>query len=529
MTNTETNEIPKNFSMIGRLSAVPLWSALIVSFISVFVLIGWSLDIDSLKRIIPGYVVMNPLTAVMLILSSTALRLLQSPNIRLVRLAQACAAVSAIAGLLQLFAVAGFFDLGIDQILFNQHFIDNVTGQPNRMAPNTALNFLLLGIALMMLNVKARRQRDLYLSQYLAIAVIFTSFLAIIGYIYSAKSFYVIVSFNPMAIHTAVSFFLLAVGLVSSRPEKGIIKEIISPETGGAMARRLFPVIIIIPAFLGWLRLYGEKSEFFETEMGTALLIVTIITVFSVIVLNNARSMNIADSKRKRVDDELSASKILLTKFVAHTPAAVAMLDTEMRYLQVSERWLQDYKLIGQDIIGKSHYEVFTDISDSWKAVHQRCLAGAVEKCDEDSFPRADGTLDWLQWETRPWQKPDGTIGGVIFFTQVITERKQNEELMRQSEEKYRNILETIEEGYFETDLAGNNTFFNDAFCLSLGYDECEVQGMNYRRQVDSANKKKLLAEMVKIFETGQPVNQISWEIIRKDKKQRFVESSISL
>src|SRR6185295_17846051 len=107
-----------------------------------------------------------------------------------------------------------------------------------------------------------------------------------------------------------------------------------------------------------------------------------------------------------------------------HTPAAVAMFDTEMRYLHVADRWLADYGLQGESILGRSHYEVFPDLPERWREVHRRVMAGAVERCEEDVFERADGTTEWLQWEMRPWYRARGEIGGCIMFAQLITERK---------------------------------------------------------------------------------------------------------
>jgi PAS domain S-box-containing protein len=130
-------------------------------------------------------------------------------------------------------------------------------------------------------------------------------------------------------------------------------------------------------------------------------------------------------AERRRAQDALKNQEALLREFITHTPAAIAMLDREVRYLQASRRWLTDYKLGGQDIIGRCHYDVFPDIPERWKEIHRRVLAGAVESCAEDPFPRADGGIEWLQWEARPWHDADGRIGGVIFFTQVITERKE--------------------------------------------------------------------------------------------------------
>ncbi len=118
--------------------------------------------------------------------------------------------------------------------------------------------------------------------------------------------------------------------------------------------------------------------------------------------------------------------------FVQHAPAAVAMFDRDMRYLVYSPRWLKDYNLGDQDLVGRSHYEVFPEIPERWKEIHRRCLAGAIETEEVDSFVRADGSTDYLHWEVRPWHDARGQIGGVIMFTELITERMRAEEEHRQ-------------------------------------------------------------------------------------------------
>ena len=110
-----------------------------------------------------------------------------------------------------------------------------------------------------------------------------------------------------------------------------------------------------------------------------------------------------------------------------------------------------------------------------------------------------------------------------------ITERKRAEETLRQSEEKYRTILENIEDGYYEVDLPGNFTFFNDPVCQLFGYSKDELMGMNNRRYTDQENSKKLYQTFNKVYKTGEPTKGFDWEIIRKDGTKRYIEASVSL
>jgi PAS domain S-box-containing protein len=131
---------------------------------------------------------------------------------------------------------------------------------------------------------------------------------------------------------------------------------------------------------------------------------------------------------RKRTEKALREREEQLRLYAEHSPAAIAMFDREMKYLVASRQWLAVYHLGGQEIIGRSYYEVFPEIGGRWIEIHRRCLAGAVERCDEDCFHRADGTAEWIRWEVRPWHQADGSIGGIIIFSEDITARKRAEE-----------------------------------------------------------------------------------------------------
>jgi len=109
------------------------------------------------------------------------------------------------------------------------------------------------------------------------------------------------------------------------------------------------------------------------------------------------------------------------------------------------------------------------------------------------------------------------------------TQHKQAEETLRQEQEKYRTILENIQEGYYEVDLAGNFTFFNDSLCRFLGYSKEELMGMNNRQYTDPESAKRLFQVFNQVYRTGKPPRGFDWKIIRKDGSQRTVQTFFSL
>jgi PAS domain S-box-containing protein len=116
-----------------------------------------------------------------------------------------------------------------------------------------------------------------------------------------------------------------------------------------------------------------------------------------------------------------------------------------------------------------------------------------------------------------------------VELEEEIEERKQAENALRESEEKYRTILENIEEGYHEVDMNGNFTFFNESVCKIIGYERQELLGMNNRQYADEESTRKVYQAYNRIFLTGKPLKNFEWQVIRKDGARRDVEVSISL
>jgi PAS domain S-box-containing protein len=137
-------------------------------------------------------------------------------------------------------------------------------------------------------------------------------------------------------------------------------------------------------------------------------------------------------SLRMHTEEALKRSMEQLQIFVEHAPASLAMFDLDMRYICASRRWFADYGLGDRDLRGVSHYDIFPEIPERWKEAHRRGLAGEVMQAEDDSFVRADGSLQRLRREIHPWHEPSGGIGGIVVFTEDITERKRAEQHIRQ-------------------------------------------------------------------------------------------------
>ena len=182
-------------------------------------------------------------------------------------------------------------------------------------------------------------------------------------------------------------------------------------------------------------------------------------------------------TERRIADVALRESKDLLQLFIEHAPAALAMLDREMRYLAVSHRWLEIHSLLGHDVVGHSHYEFFPMAEEQWKEEHHRALAGEIFPTDEKLFERSDGSPQWIKRRIHPWRTGDGAIGGILLFSEDITKQKETEERLRMAASVFTNARE----GIVITDPHGTILEVNEMFTRITGYGREEVIGKNPR------------------------------------------------
>ncbi len=185
-------------------------------------------------------------------------------------------------------------------------------------------------------------------------------------------------------------------------------------------------------------------------------------------------------TEQVKAEEALKNNERVLRLFVEHSPASIAMFDNQMRYMVYSKRFLADYDLNERNIIGLSHYEVFPEIPQRWKDIHQRGLKGEILSDDNDLFPRANGKTDWVRWEIHPWYKNENEIGGIILFSEVITERKKSADALRESEAYNRMLFEQSQMGLALADMDGKLVDINPAYAKIIGRSIEEAKQLTY-------------------------------------------------
>ena len=184
-----------------------------------------------------------------------------------------------------------------------------------------------------------------------------------------------------------------------------------------------------------------------------------------------------------------------------------------------------------EELLGMN-YRQFTDAENAinlFQAFNEVYRMGNPVKNFEWTIIKKDGTNMHVEASIALYKDSSGNIRGFRGVGHDITERKRSEEVLRQSEEKYRSILENIRESYFEVDLAGNYTFFNNSLCRLTGYSKEELAGMNYSQFSEKETSKIVFETCNRVFKTGEPAEGFDWEFAKKDGSKGHVEASISL
>ncbi len=203
-----------------------------------------------------------------------------------------------------------------------------------------------------------------------------------------------------------------------------------------------------------------------------------------------------ARKKIEASEKELRESEEINRLFIEHAPAAMAMFDKDMRYVSVSSKWMKEYDLEG-NVIGKRHYDLFPNILERWKQVHSRCMKGAVEKSDDDYYEKDDGTPVWLKWNVHPWYTATGEIGGIVIFTENISQRKKAQLAIKESEERFRTMANEAPLFVWVTDENLQTTYLNKAGLNYFDLDETiKMNDLSWKKYIHPDDIENVLSIM---------------------------------
>ncbi|MDD5349036.1 MAG: PAS domain S-box protein, partial [Chthoniobacteraceae bacterium] len=230
-------------------------------------------------------------------------------------------------------------------------------------------------------------------------------------------------------------------------------------------------------------------------------------------------------TERKQAEEALREREEWMRYIIQHDPNAITVLDNDLRLRFVSDRFLKDYNIAEFDVIGRPFYDVVPEMPERWKAVHRRCLAGSVEKSDDDSFERSDGSITYNRWECRPWYLANGKIGGIIIYTEVVTERKLAEQRLQRSEADLGRAQAIAHLGSWSWDIATNRISWSEEMFRVFGVEpetfEVTMAAAIRRTHPEDLGKQ---ARFIKELLAGKPTEAFEYRIIRPDGTERVVE-----
>ncbi|HET6556447.1 MAG TPA: PAS domain S-box protein [Prolixibacteraceae bacterium] len=227
-----------------------------------------------------------------------------------------------------------------------------------------------------------------------------------------------------------------------------------------------------------------------------------------------------------KATEALKHSHDLMQYVIEHNRSAIAVHDKELKYIYVSQRYLEEYGIKENQIIGKHHYEVFPDLPQKWRDVHQKALNGIISCAEEDPYEKKDGSIDWTRWECRPWYDQNSEIGGIIVYTEVITERKKMEISLREREEKYKFLFYNNPQPSWIYDLESLAFIeVNEAAILHYGYTKEEFLSMNLKDIRPQEDIPKLLEDIHNKI-SPEYNNSEQWRHLKKNGEIIYVNIS---
>ena len=469
-------------------------------------------------------------------------------------------------GLLTLIEYQFGVDFGIDQLLFKEPPNAIGTLAPNRMAPNTALDFILLSGAMLLMQRWGYRY---WVAQWLSLVAFLVAWLGFLGYIYNIKEFYGIATYTRMALHTTIAFILLSISILFACPDKGLMAVATSNSAGGIMVRRLSLAVVVIPPLLSWIIITGYRQQQYDSDFGLALAGVMNLVIFSILIWGNAKSLNAIDERRQNAEEELRSlnaelerrvsdrtlelsrsNEKLASEIAQHKHTEEALKESEKRFREIANNLREIFWMIDVDskqmlyispayeeIWGRTRQSLYEQRESFLDTIHPEDrprIIAAFEKLIPEDYDeeyrilRPDGGQRWIRDRAFPVRNEHGQIYRIVGIAEDITQRKQTEERLRllESVVVHANDAVLISEAEPIDNPGPRIIYANAAFTRMTGYNLEEVIEQTPRILQGPKTDRKSLDKIRVALQNLEPV-VVELINYRKDGSEFWVEISI--
>ena len=427
MHETLSQYSPKDLAR-WRVSSIAF--ALVAFCIGGAAFFGWVFNNEFLKRVHPALVTMKANTAICLMLVAISILLIHDPSTVKRRISQVCAAIVAAVGLLTLSQHLFGWDLGIDQLLFTESTSEAGLSFAGRMGVAASLNFSLLGIALGLID--ARSKRWFRLSNIAVLLVAAITLLVFLYYFYGVDRHEPVGIYFTIALHTAVAFFSICAAILIARPERGIVTALLGNSPGAVIARRMWPVLLIV-VLLGWIRVNARNEGWFSPGFATAAFVLAILLLLAGLIWWTAVSLNRTDRERRLANIALRHSESRLMALLEQLPVGIGLTDREGRFL-ISNAPLNNFvgdRVPSSDPAATTRWRGWDEDGrpldrSEWPAA--RALRGeSVSPGMEFLHTTDDGKQIWTRILSVPFRDQADEIAGVIVVVENIDEQRRAE------------------------------------------------------------------------------------------------------
>ncbi|WP_081670924.1 PAS domain-containing protein [Sporocytophaga myxococcoides] len=460
---------------------------LLGTLIPILILIGRVVDYNLLVSLTPGkFIVMNPLSSICFILTGIAIWLVWDSNAPLKnkRISKTIVLVVSLIGLLKLLSLFIGVNLGLDVLLFKDQLnfhkeIYNTSW--NEMAPNTALNMMLLGITIWRIDYDDSKVKYF---QYINYFITLMALLSLYGYIYGVKNLYGVFHRVPMSFYSGLCFLLFSISVLFIRPMKGTMAILVGENPAEVVLLRF--LAFVLPLIFGWLKIQGEKLELVEKELGTAVLAVLTYVISMLLIARKSSVQYRLRKARKKIVDLIEEDNKRLKRILDNSPTYISIYDLETGYVVYSNNTTS--------ILGDREKFTAVPFDDLMKSiVHPEDLEKMVARVKgyssfkEDEASQIDfrmidkhGQVRWFYSRAIPFKIDNGKTKQIIINAMDFTNFKKAEQELQEQKKFIGKVVSASPNVIYIFDIKNRqNKFFSKNFFESLGYSKSKLNPLD--------------------------------------------------